>query len=320
MKTSRHKLLKMPNGGFDPKLASGGEAGFAGAWGTAVRVNSPCLNKCIFCNTYKENIRPDGIDKLRKLINRREGGAKRLFLYGEVLTHPRVLDILDCAGKAGFKKIEVQCSGEELSSRTLVRDIAKRGVASVSMPIYCNGPLNDRIVGRKGSWKKIISALDNLNSAGVRVRLHTILMNINLSRIGAVAKTAAARGASFCVLPLNPKREVRGIEKLMVSYSRFCDEYRDSGLCLAAFPLCVIKKVNPGLFKKISASGRNYSKDYGIKIEKDVSDITFGYTRVFNFVKSPVCRKCRVKDACPGIFPRYLKLFSDKEFEPAGRN
>lgn len=307
-------LKTLPKARFDPALARGAP-GFQGDWGAALWVRAPCANRCIFCHGHREPVEPSTLEEIGTLLPAR--GKRRLLLYGEPLLHPRILDIFELARERGFSRIEVQASGEELADRGFLRALARAGLASVSLPLYALGPLQDRIVGRDGSWARLERALDNLEGLrGVKTWVHSILLRVNLAALGAVREEARSRGFPFCVLPLHPKAEVRGIEKLLCSHREVVERCAGSDLELVGFPLCVLAEVNPKAFERIIASGREARKDYQRKVEKGISDITFGYTRMFKTVQPPSCRSCSIKALCPGVFPRQLERFGSEGLRP----
>lgn len=301
------RLKVLPRARFDPALARGA-AGFQGDWGAALWVRAPCANRCVFCHGYREPVEPSEFSELAALLPAR--GKRRLLLYGEPLLHPRILELFALARERGFTRVEVQSSGEELSDRSFARALARAGLSSVSLPLYAVGPLQDRIVGRPGSWKLLERALDTLEGLrGVETWVHTVAMKVNLPVLGAVREEARRRGFPFCVLPLHPKAEVRGIEKLLCPHGELARLWKGSRLELVGFPLCVLEGVFREAFERVVASGRDALKDYRRKVETGVSDITFGYTRMFQTARPPFCRGCAAAKLCPGVFPRHFERF-----------
>jgi len=309
-------LRELPKSSFDPSLARGAP-GFRGDWGTALWVRAGCAHRCVFCHGYREAVPPSTFEELRSFLERPGKGARRLLLYGEPLLHPRVLDILALARGLGFTRLEAQSSGEELADRGFARALAAAGLSSVSIPLYARGSLHDRIVGRPGSRALLSRALTNLAGLkGVETWVHSVLMNVNLGEMGALRKEIEGRGMPFCVLPLHPKAEVRGVEKLLCSHREVVARYEGTGLGLVGFPLCALGPVDPKGFARIAASRRDPRKECHRKVEKGISDITFGYTRMFKTVQGRACRGCAVRRLCPGVFARHLERFGEGDLRP----
>jgi hypothetical protein len=313
---SPEPLRALDEKGFAPADAAGFESGFYGDWGVAIRLRGGCVNKCVFCHGYREPAESTPPRDVERLLEQ-PVGTRRLFLYGEVLNHPALLDILDLAKKKGFDRVELQAVGEELADAAFVRKLADRGVSSVSFAVYAAGPLQDRLAGRPGSWELIQRAVSNLAAERrIEVFLHSVLMNANLAELPRLKALADANGWPFWVLPLEPKDEIQGLGRLQCSFGELIESQRDSGLQLLSFPLCVIRKVNPALYASIAASGRNAKTDWGRRVERGVSDLTLGYTKMFRFVQPERCGSCSVRAACPGVFQGYLERFGDGELEP----
>ena len=171
-------------------------------------MEGPCLNDCIFCK-QKKDFRYSDIFKLQaQLQSNLKLKASRLCIIGnEPLAHPGILSIVSLAVKYGFLKIEIMTSGEALFDRKFVLELIKSGVSSFSLPIFSDkAALHDMIVGRRGSFFKIMQGIKNAKTLGAKVFVHSNLIKQNINSVKALERLVR-RGLNlpFVILPIRPK-------------------------------------------------------------------------------------------------------------------
>ncbi|MFY9401851.1 MAG: radical SAM protein [Candidatus Omnitrophota bacterium] len=262
-------------------------------------VEGPCLNDCIFCK-QKKDFRYSDIFKLQaQLQSNLKLKASRLCIIGnEPLAHPGILSIVSLAVKYGFLKIEIMTSGEALFDRKFVLELIKSGVSSFSLPIFSDkAALHDMIVGRRGSFFKIMQGIKNAKTLGAKVFVHSNLIKQNINSVKALERLVR-RGLNlpFVILPIRPKSANLPYKDLMPSYKDILTKL--SGIdSLMGFPVCVTAKVQ----KK------------ALKGKEVISDSMKLYVLDQRFTKINICKGCYYKNNCLGLFKEYIDIYGVKE-------
>lgn len=292
IKSNEHPaLIPVISGRFNCQIKVLGELGFRTLF---LFVNGPCSNSCIFCqkktNSFSELFRLES--RLRENLKLK---LDKLCIIGnEPLLHPGIETIIQLSRKYGFKEIEIMTSGERLSDKVFFKKIAGQAALSFSLPIFSTNPSeHDYIVGKNGSFKKIISGLVNARKLGCKVFIHSNLIRQNIKFIKKLEIFVRKDlGAPFSIFPVRPKTSKFTFEQLMPSYGDIINELKGIN-SLVGFPLCITKMVQDELLK-----------------EKDeISDSMKLYLLDQKFFKPDSCSACYLRSKCVGLFEEYAKVY-----------
>ncbi|OQB11128.1 MAG: Anaerobic sulfatase-maturating enzyme [Candidatus Omnitrophica bacterium ADurb.Bin205] len=262
-------------------------------------VEGPCLNNCIFCKQKKDFGYSD-IFKLQAQLQRNvELKALRLCIIGnEPLAHPGILRIISLAVQYGFLKVEIMTSGEALFDRKFASELIKRGVSSFSLPVFSDkAAQHDMIVGRRGSFLKLMQGIKNAKGLGAEVFVHSNLIKQNINSVKTLERLVR-RGLNlpFVILPIRPKSANMPYKDLMPSYKDILTKL--SGInSLMGFPICVTARV----------------QEKALKGKEEISDSMKLYILDQKFVKINICRGCCYKNSCLGLFKEYADIYGVKE-------
>jgi len=261
-----------------------------------LHVNNNCENNCIFCKN--KNIPITSLENIEyRIMKNADHKYKKLCLVGnEPLNHPEIIKILKICKKNCFSHIEVMTSGMYLTDMEFVKKIKTLGAKSFSLPIYSiDQAIHDKIVGRRGDFKDLTKALDNLRKLNLEVYIHTNLLKQNLNELSDIEKYTKKFTNNFCILPLRCKTSNYKYSELMPDYKDIINKVKSSAL--VGFPVCVKRKISNDLFidsKIISSAIKVYLLDQ-------------------NYIKLKECKKCLYSSKCVGTFEEYVKIYGVEE-------
>jgi len=154
-------------------------------------LQSDCNNRCLFC-TFRNMDAPNSeyphtpmVDILRDLKSGIDKGGEELVIVGtEPLEYKNLPQIVKLAKKLGYKRVTLQTHGEDFCEQTFVDEMQKAGVSEVRIGIYgsCSST-HDIVAGAKGSFKRVISAMENLQKSRIKLVVHLTLCKQNLKEI-----------------------------------------------------------------------------------------------------------------------------------------
>jgi MoaA/NifB/PqqE/SkfB family radical SAM enzyme len=310
-----------------------------------------CELNCVFCSTSLSDYRGNGqsfpdMDFIKSSLKDARRYSKSDYLYiggNEPLWFPDITDIIKYAEKLGFKKISIASTGLRLANKSFVDEIVGAGVDRIELPIYGhNEKLHDSITGTKGSFAKIVKAMNNLRKhPGVRVVLHTLMLKQNYLKIPELY--------DFVVKDMRGKeieyRKVRPRAKDPKDYSMICPSFtqikkvleKSASMPHAEFkmPLCALpkfylknlflkiqKESDKGVRARVSTSPSLKNKvgkieKAGMEISNYASNYSnFGKIEIEEPVKLRKCNRCKLSRFCGGIPQFYTDIYGDSEFEP----
>lgn len=277
-----------------------------------------CRNYCVFCAHKGKSGGKFSFSKLAKIVdsNKKLGIKQLILVANDPLLHPKILDILACAKKAGFSEIETISSGENFAVASFVRKASAKGLTAVSIPIYGLGKIHDLIVGSRGSFERGRQGIKNLEKEKIGLYLHSLLLRKNIDFQKDINDFCQSHTNSLpAILHLKYKKRLQ-YKKLMPSYKEIVKKFRNSDLNFIGYPLCILEKISPANFSQAVDSQRNYEKQPLLKIEKNVADSIILYSRVFDYRRAPQCHDCELRKPCPGIPSGYLENYGGEQIKP----
>ena len=180
-----------------------------------------CNMDCLYCFRRSCPERFGRMDEKvfgRVLGELRRAGVRRIVFtgWGEPLTHPKALELLELAKEGGFNVV-LNTNGTLLEG--CAEDVVKAGVDEVVVSLDSVDEVVYSELHPGSSVSEILSGLRRLREASVRlgghvvVGLHSTLTTLNYRQAPAVLRTALRLGAAYVrfsnVVPLN--REMEGL-------------------------------------------------------------------------------------------------------------
>lgn len=161
-----------------------------------------CNLRCVHCYARSEDRTFDdelGFDELCSVMAQgRELGIRELSLTGgEVLMHPRFLDVVDEGTRLGYGVRFV--TNATLATPELVRELARRPVKLITVSLDSVSPeAHERIRG-PGAHGPALAGIERLLAAGLRLSIITAFSRLNLTEFDALLAFCVARGVSWQV-------------------------------------------------------------------------------------------------------------------------
>lgn len=153
--------------------------------GVSLEVTSQCNLKCKYCYT-------DAGEKQEKELEKKEildlidhlysvGVGSLVFTGGEPLCRPEIFEIARYADEQDFTII-LSTNGTLLDTETAL-NLASSGFKSVQVSIEGNENQHEALTGVPGSYQKAVTALENLEKAGITPFVATTITALNVEDI-----------------------------------------------------------------------------------------------------------------------------------------
>jgi MoaA/NifB/PqqE/SkfB family radical SAM enzyme len=200
-----------------------------------IRLGFRCNARCGFC--YYQDLLDNPVDKepttqfvyeqLRAL--RREGATEVEFTGGEPTIKPDLVKIVQYARELGFVNISMITNGLRLANREFAIRLSKAGLNDILFSIHGhNAEVHDLHTAIPGSFNKLVVAIHNAKSLGVRVRTSTTLTGENLMYVEDILRLVLDLEAScihFAVF--SPVAQANGsANRFKVSYEDAADSLK----------------------------------------------------------------------------------------------
>lgn len=293
-------------------------------------ISYSCVNSCFFCSEAIQLQKLKGyfvsLNYIKKTLNRKrkQGFDFVNFTGGEPTLHPDFIEITQYAKKIGFKTY-IGTNGKMLADRKFC-EIVSPYLDEISLSVHgYNYKTHDAIVGRRGSFKDIKKAFQNLK----KIRFTNVYSNIVITKknfvfMDKIISFVIAQGAKKILISnVAPEgRAAFSYKSLAVPLSEWKKRiplimrYAESdGVTIKFFglPLCVIGN---------AAASNDIFWDSRITIESVYAGNIIKNRMAKSFlpmrgrIRPLICKKCRQKTICYGVFTLYWKLYGDNELTP----
>lgn len=277
-------------------------------------LNESCNMNCFFCFNNKEN--PTDLDicqassKIKEfsLINK----DKIIITGGEPMICPFILDVISLCKSQGFKEINMQTNGVNLSYEKL-SELKKAGLNSILISIHSFSEQNyNKITRTKGNFDKAIRAITDISNHGISPRLSYVINKYNYNHVLEDLKYCTDnfhkidqieigyaynfKSSKFDLVryPDFEKQLYATLRHLMRTKQRFAIAY-------CGLPLCYL----------------NGYEHYASQVFNLLTGNNFSLTNVdMVMTKTEKCSPCFLKYLCYGIPQEYCKSFGDKDIFP----
>lgn len=295
-----------------------------------LNINSQCNNLCINCilpKNFKDN--PDlSLSNLEKLIEKIPRiGRNDIFEIsgGEPTLHPQFYEICKMLReKYPFSKIALLSNSEIFSDTGNVERI-KDYVDDVVATLYdCDEKTHDRITKVKGSFRKKVKGLQNLEGGEVKIHVKTLVIKPSYKRLPYFVDYCKEMFSQKAHININSLHIVNiALENkndLVVRFSEaktYIEEALDRGIknnqVISFFtPLCLIDPFywNHAPIGFQDLVRRSYSIGPSIRVGKATELLR-------EFVQRPnCCYKCNVSSRCNWPWQEYAQFQGLNELKP----
>jgi len=158
-----------------------------------------CNADCIFCY-YKDKLKspniPFHIIKKDLDFAFRYGIREVDFSGGEPTIHPQLADLIQYAKRKGFEKTSIITNGIVLANMGYYKGLADAGLDETLFSLQgWDDNSHDSFVNVKGSFKRMMTAIENAADLGLKIRTNTVVHKKNYRDLGKICKL---------IVPFNP--------------------------------------------------------------------------------------------------------------------
>lgn len=306
-----------------------------------------CNNNCLFCSNGKASLAQrkwgDEEEIRSEIVARREQGTLSIgFLGGEPTIYPKICEMIALAKQKGYSRISICTNGRKLSKADFLQELIDAGLTRVALSIHSHkASLEDRITGRKGSFKQKLAAISNLVEARDKgllpdgFSLNVVLHGNNVDDLVPFSRFMAEQKVDdirFNLIrpaykALRSKSWVPSFERVTPNLLSVIAE-NESRLYLtmtfADIPMCKIPwEVLSNSALKNRYIGENWDLDTEVTQHRPAQDSKQSTNR-FNWKQqrqeklksfTPACERCPLMGSeCEGIWQGYLDIYGHSEF------
>lgn len=284
-----------------------------------------CNYRCEFCY-YKEHLTErDSLDTILKRIDYiYDYGIREIDLSGgESSVEPNWFKILDYCYKKGMR-VSTLSHGGRFSKLDFLQKSVDHGLKEILFSLHgYNADTHDAITGIKGSFDKILQAIDNANQLGLVVRINCTVYDINYEGLPTyypdIIKHIQPLEVNFIAIKYNlDNREFRDVpyKELTDSIKKTIDSIKDTVkyINVRFTPYCYMKGYERYVCNVYQHVYDLY--DWNRALYNERVDVSQTYTdeeklqqsyavaaddRMLNYYKNDSCRECKHYYICDGI-------------------
>ena len=198
-----------------------------------------CNAKCPFCYYYDSVVTKENQENLttaeakERLRQAKKYGIEEIeFTGGEVTLRKDFIELVTYAKqKLGFKVVCMITNGIVLADKDYAQKLVSAGMDDILFSVHGhNAELHDRLTVTKGSFKRIMQAIDNAVALGVRVRTNTVVCQLNYQHLDEIMQLLIEKQVDNLNLvmfnPIIQAKNLDVIQELYISYADACAEMK----------------------------------------------------------------------------------------------
>jgi len=295
-------------------------------------LRSGCRNACLFCTTRivqeeRAALWPhDDVTAFHEDLRRaRAGGARSLRIVAvEPVEHPQVDRLIAFAREEGYASVEAWTSARGLAEETRARTLKRAGLTAVDVPLMgASARTHDLVAGSRGAFDDTLRGLRCAVKAGLRCKVHFIVVRQNLDDLLGMARLVEKAGLGAPGSLLIPSPSSADLEP----FKAFMPRYGEVMAALGRFPRrAAIGLLSRGLLNNIPACVILGASDgYGELLER-FTPVRESWIRDGSLDEPGAALKLRKRCAkseacdlagiCVGYHDHYERLFGPDEFMP----
>ena len=282
-----------------------------------------CNCRCLVCSSYgQDNVRMSLAEMRAWLERGRDEGAVGVwFGGGEPSLHPGLIPAIESARELGYRHIRIQTNGMRFAYEPYAKRCVAAGLNQVALSIMGRDTVaHDGITRTPGSYKHLLTGLDNLTAAGVSVEADVLITSRSMGGLQDIVELLAPRGVaifSFWLFSLHGiddpdlRELLPRMSELVPHLERAFAAADGLGVKASSFhtPPCVLTE--------------NFRDRYVHSGNWDLLVVPPG-AEPFMAERSPMeggaylngCANCRLRPDCLGPRADYLSTFGPGEFKP----
>lgn len=302
-----------------------------------------CNIRCKFCfylNKPVHDIKDQIYNQL--ILGNKFGMTGVDFSGGEPTILPYWFDILKYTKKLGYKDICSITNGYRYSDINFLKRSIDAGLNDILFSLHGhNSEIHDGLTGIKGSFNKILSAINNAKELGQKFRINTVVSKYNYKMIPELANLINdLNPVAMNFLPFrietNADFDSAVKQSDSLQYIKTSIDILDDNIetTVRYVPFCLMKNYekyvstyiqrmfepyewSEYLFSKMDCIRDNeFIKTIDLESDKlKLEMIAFRNTMRDICKKIPVCATCSRKWICEGIWKSYLNYFGEDEFK-----
>lgn len=164
-----------------------------------LRTGYTCNNRCRFCDQADlREVRPDAsLPALEAALVAARPGADGVWLAGgEITLRPDLPALIRAARAAGFVRVGLQTNGRILAAPGAAEALRRAGLTDVALALpAATEALSAWLTGVPGALAQSRAGARRARSAGLALRVHTVLTRSALTQMPALARQAVELGA-----------------------------------------------------------------------------------------------------------------------------
>ncbi len=151
-----------------------------------------CNIRCVFCY-YRDNLKMPNrqYEKIvRDLHYAWKHGVRQVdFSGGEPTVHPDLPRLITEAKKIGMERVCIITNGLKLADKKYAEILRDAGIDETLFSLHGSNPdIHEKITTVRGSFKRIIAAIENMAELGVKVRTNTVVNRLNYNNLNKIAQ------------------------------------------------------------------------------------------------------------------------------------
>lgn len=226
--------------------------------GVSFEITSQCNLRCRYCYTdaglkkEKELTKEEILNLIDEFYS--TGVGTLIFTGGEPLCRQEIFEITRYAREQDF--VIIISTNGTLIDTEMALNIASAGISRVQVSIEGNEAQHDALTGEKGSYRKALNALENLERAGITCFVATTITALNIKSISS-----------------HIERIYRETPAVGIRLLRFLPMGRGKTSHDLEIPTEVIEP----LYSKIQGKRKKFGKKFGIQISEAFNAPFFDY-------------------------------------------
>lgn len=297
-----------------------------------IQLGHLCNNRCVFCSsgmlTQEGLAKPVPLDDiLAAIAEAKAAGARRLiFLGGEPTLHKGFLTALEHTVAVGFEDIVIFTNGVLLPQPGFIDKVVALGNFEWRISIQgADEASHVAVTGRKQSFRRIMTGLDELARRGQRVTMNMCVNEHSYRSLPGYPELIREHGIAQVhidiIRPASTGRDsLLYFEEIMPRYStmapyleQMLDGFEVAQLgvevSVGNMPYCVLRRWPAAVFHGGEDTVTVASDGTGLEPEVD----KYAWHAAMR-QHVPACEGCVMREDCTGVFATYLELHGDAEF------
>jgi MoaA/NifB/PqqE/SkfB family radical SAM enzyme len=206
-----------------------------------INLGYACNAKCPFCYYYESvttnvNQRNLSTNEAKAILRQ----AKKFnleeveFTGGEVSLRKDFVELVAYAKKdLGFKVVSMVTNGILLVDYNVIQALSKAGLDDILFSVHGHtAEIHDQLTATKGSFRRILTAIDHANALGIRTRANTVICQANYKHIEEIFELLIAHNLdNINLVMFNPVIQAINLEvvqKLYVSYAESSQQIKQA--------------------------------------------------------------------------------------------